>query len=168
LTGLSGSGKSTLASLLEQYLYEKSAHTYLLDGDNVRAGLNKDLDFSASSRTENIRRIGELAKLFADAGMITITAFISPFLSDRAAVRELLEEGEFMEVHVDCPLEICEQRDVKGLYKKAREGLIKNFTGIDSPFEIPEKPEVYVNTHTMSKGECLKRIAIKVEEKIFK
>ena len=166
LTGLSGSGKSTLAGLLEQYLYERGVRTFLLDGDNIRSGLNKDLDFSSESRTENIRRIGELGKLFSDAGMVAITAFISPFRSDRGSVRSLLEDGEFVEVHVDCPLEICERRDVKGLYAKARAGLIKNFTGIDSPFEAPENPEVYVNTHTMNQEECLERIAKAVEEKI--
>ena len=167
LTGLSGSGKSTLAGLLEQYLYHKGVRTYLLDGDNIRSGLNADLDFSAEARKENIRRIGELAKLFSDAGMVAVTAFISPFASDRQAVRNLLGDGELIEVHVDCPLEICEERDVKGLYKKARAGLIKNFTGIDSPFEAPEAPEVYINTHTMNQDECLARIAQAVEEKIL-
>ena len=157
-TGLSGSGKSTLANLLEQKLYEKGLHTHILDGDNVRAGLNKDLDFSEQGRKENIRRIGEVAKLMVDAGLIVISAFISPFREDRAFVRNLLEDGEFIEVFVDCPLEICEQRDVKGLYQKAREGKIKNFTGIDSPFEVPKAAEVTVQTHKQSAEECVEQI----------
>ncbi len=157
-TGLSGSGKSTLANLLEQKLHAESIHTYILDGDNVRAGLNKDLGFSEEDRQENIRRIGEVAKLMADAGVVVLTAFISPFRSDRQMVRDLLDEGEFVEVFVDCPLEICEQRDVKGLYAKARAGMIKNFTGIDSPFEIPENPTVHIKTHLQSQEDALKRL----------
>jgi len=147
LTGLSGSGKSTLANMLEQSLFEAGYNTYILDGDNVRLGLNKDLTFSDADRQENIRRIGEVAKLFLDAGIVVITAFISPFASDRQMVRDLLEKDEFLEVFVDCPLEVCEQRDVKGLYKKARAGLIKDFTGIGSPFEVPQNPDVIVPTH---------------------
>ena len=145
-TGLSGSGKSTVANALEGALFELGHHTYLLDGDNVRHGLNKDLGFSAEDRVENIRRIGEVAKLFVDAGAIVMTAFISPYRPDRALVRDLMEEGEFLEVFVDTPLEVCEQRDPKGLYKKARAGEIKNFTGIDDPYEAPENPEVTVYT----------------------
>ena len=146
LTGLSGSGKSTIADRVEQVLHEQGYKTYLLDGDNIRHGLNSNIDFSESGRKENIRRIGEVAKLFLDAGIIVISAFISPFREDREAVRNLLKEGEFIEIHVDCPLEICEQRDVKGLYAKARRGEIPNFTGISSPFEIPTHPEITVHT----------------------
>ncbi|MCS7004105.1 MAG: adenylyl-sulfate kinase [Cytophagales bacterium] len=146
-TGLSGSGKSTLANALEQSLFEAGFNTYILDGDNIRLGLNKDLTFSEKDRRENIRRIGEVAKLFVDAGIIVITAFISPFEADRQMVRNLLEKDEFLEIFVDCPLEVCEQRDVKGLYKKARAGLIKDFTGIGSPFEVPQKPDLVIRTH---------------------
>ncbi len=146
-TGLSGSGKSTLANLLEQKLHQEAVHTYILDGDNVRAGLNKDLGFGTEDRQENIRRIGEVAKLMVDAGVLVLSAFISPFESDRQLVRELLPEGDFVEIFVDCPLEICEQRDVKGLYAKARAGLIPNFTGIDSPFEAPKTPEIHLKTN---------------------
>jgi adenylylsulfate kinase len=145
-TGLSGSGKSTLANALEQRLFELGHHTYLLDGDNVRHGLNKDLGFSDADRVENIRRIGEVAKLFVDAGLIVMTAFISPFRSDRDMVRKLVGEGEYLEIFVDTPLEVCEARDPKGLYKKARAGQIKNFTGLDSPYEAPERPELTLNT----------------------
>ena len=143
-TGLSGSGKSTLANALELKLYEMGTHTYLLDGDNIRHGLNGDLGFDETSRVENIRRIGEVAKLFVDSGTVVITAFISPFREDRQRVRNLLENGEFIEVFVDTPLEICESRDPKGLYQKARNGEIKNFTGIDSPYEVPQKPEIHI------------------------
>ncbi len=146
LTGLSGSGKSTIADRVEQVLHEQGYKTYLLDGDNIRHGLNNNIDFSESGRKENIRRIGEVAKLFLDAGIIVISAFISPFREDRDTVRNLLKEGEFIEIHIDCPLEICEQRDVKGLYAKARRGEITNFTGISSPFEIPTHPEITVHT----------------------
>lgn len=145
-TGLSGSGKSTVASRVEQELVSRGFHTYLLDGDNVRSGLNSDLDFTESGRVENIRRLGELSKLMVDAGLIVLTAFISPYRADRASVRSKLANDEMIEVHVDCPLEVAESRDVKGLYAKARAGEIKNFTGIDSPFEVPEKPEISVNT----------------------
>ncbi|WGZ96034.1 MAG: adenylyl-sulfate kinase [Candidatus Thiothrix putei] len=142
LTGLSGSGKSTLADALECRLYEMGFRTYLLDGDNVRHGLSKDLGFSDADRVENIRRIGEAAKLMVDAGLIVITAFISPFRADRQMVRDMLEPGEFMELYMDVPLEICEERDPKGLYQKARAGQIKYFTGIDSPYEAPLAPEL--------------------------
>ena len=143
-TGLSGSGKSTLAGALEQALFELGAHTYLLDGDNVRLGLNQGLTFSADDRKENIRRIGEVAKLMADAGLIVLTAFISPYQQDREQVRQLLPEAEFIEIFVDTPLQICESRDPKGLYKKARAGEIKNFTGISHAYEAPEAPEIRV------------------------
>ena len=146
LTGLSGSGKSTLANALEGELYEAGRHSYLLDGDNIRMGLNKGLGFSDADRVENIRRIGEVAKLFVDAGLVAITAFISPFRADRDMVRALVGPGEFFEVFVKAPLEVCEQRDPKGMYKKARAGQIKQFTGIDSPYEEPLKPELVLDT----------------------
>ena len=143
-TGLSGSGKSTLANLLEQKLVEQGKHTYLLDGDNVRHGLCGDLGFSAKDRVENIRRISEVTKLFTDAGTIVITAFISPYRTDREFCRKLLADGEFVEVFIDTPLAVCEQRDPKGLYKKARSGDIKDFTGIDSEYQEPLNPEIHV------------------------
>ena len=143
-TGLSGSGKSTVANGVECRLFEMGCLTYLLDGDNVRHGLNRDLGFSDADRTENIRRIGEVSKLFVDAGAIVLTAFISPFLEDRERVRALVEEGEFIEVYIDTPLEVCEKRDPKGLYRKARSGAIGDFTGISSPYEAPAKPELHI------------------------
>jgi len=145
-TGLSGSGKSTLASALEEKLYNQGIHTYILDGDNIRTGLNKDLDFTDEGRVENIRRIGEVANLLVDAGVVVLSAFISPFEEDRNQVAKIVGDENFIEVFVDCPIEVCEQRDVKGLYAKARKGLIKNFTGIDSPFEIPQKPAIVVKS----------------------
>lgn len=149
-TGLSGSGKSTIANLVEKKLHRMNRHTFLLDGDNVRHGLNKDLGFTEADRIENIRRVGEVAKLMADAGLIVITAFISPFRAEREMVRALLPEGEFIEIFIDTPLAEAEARDVKGLYKKARSGELKNFTGIDSPYEVPEAPEVRIDTRLMS------------------
>ncbi len=146
LTGLSGSGKSTIAVDLEKRLWERGIRAYILDGDNVRHGLNKNLGFSPEDRTENIRRIGEVAKLFTEAGVVALTAFISPYRADRDQVRTIMADGDFVEVHVDCPVEVCEQRDVKGLYKKARAGEIKEFTGISAPYEAPEKPELTINT----------------------
>ena len=140
-TGLSGSGKSTLANALEQQFHQQGRHTYILDGDNIRQGLNKDLGFSDNDRIENIRRIAEVAKLMLDAGLIVMTAFISPFRREREMARELIGAENFIEVYVATPLTICEQRDPKGLYKKARSGQIKDMTGIDSPYEIPEKPK---------------------------
>ena len=157
-TGISGSGKSTLAGMLEFVLHEKGMHTYILDGDNVRSGLNKDLDFTDEGRVENIRRIAEVAKLFVDAGIIVMASFISPFRSERAFARELVGKENFIEVFVDCNLETAEQRDVKGLYKKARAGIIPNFTGISSPYERPENPDVIVNSSTGSKDESLAKI----------
>ncbi|HEY8255898.1 MAG TPA: adenylyl-sulfate kinase, partial [Rhizomicrobium sp.] len=145
-TGLSGSGKSTIANLVEKSLTAEGKHTYLLDGDNIRHGLNKDLGFTDADRVENIRRVGEAARLFVDAGLIVLTAFISPFRSERRMARELLGEGEFLEVFVDTPLEVCMQRDPKGLYEKAKAGKIKSFTGIDSPYEAPEKAEITIRT----------------------
>jgi len=156
-TGLSGSGKSTVASMLEGELHKKGYITYLLDGDNLRYGLNSDLGFTSLDRSENIRRVSEVAKLFVDAGIITITTFISPFKNDRNNVRKLLGE-DFIEVYVDCPIEECEKRDPKGLYKKARGGSIKNFTGIDSTYEIPENPEIAIKTYEITKEQCVKDI----------
>ena len=150
LTGLSGSGKSTIANILEKKLARMNRHTFLLDGDNVRHGLNKDLGFTEADRIENIRRVGEVAKLMTDAGLIVITAFISPFRSERELVRSMMQPGEFVEVFIDTPLEVAEERDVKGLYAKARAGDLKNFTGIDSPYEAPENPEIRVDTTAMS------------------
>ena len=146
LTGLSGAGKSTIANLVEKKLHAMGRHTYLLDGDNVRHGLNKDLGFTEADRVENIRRIGEVAKLMVDAGLIVLIAFISPFRAERRMARDLMTEGEFIEVYVDAPLDVAEGRDPKGLYKKARRGEIKNFTGIDSPYEPPEAPEIRIDT----------------------
>lgn len=156
-TGLSGSGKSTVATMLEKKLYDMGKLTYLLDGDNVRHGLNSDLGFSKEDRIENIRRIAEISKLFVDSGIITITTFISPFIKDREAVRNLVKE-DFIEVYVDCPIEVCEKRDPKGIYKKARKGEIKDFTGIDSPYESPVNPEISVQTHVDSLDQCVDKI----------
>lgn len=153
-TGLSGSGKSTLANAVEQVLHQQRHHTYVLDGDNVRHGLNKNLGFSPEDREENIRRVGEVAKLFSDAGTIVMTAFISPYCADRDQARALIAENRFVEVFVDCPLDVCEERDTKGLYKKARAGEIKEFTGISAPYEPPLNPEVTVNTAALSIEEC--------------
>ena len=161
-TGLSGSGKSTIANEVEKQLALMNRHTFLLDGDNVRHGLNKDLGFTETDRIENIRRIGEVAKLMADAGLIVLTAFISPFRAERQMVREMLPEGEFIEIFVDTPLDVAEARDVKGLYKKARSGELKNFTGIDSPYEAPETPEIRVNTVDMSVEEAAQHIIAQI------
>lgn len=158
LTGLSGAGKSTIANALEVALTEQGKHTYLLDGDNVRHGLNKNLGMSDDDRAENIRRVSEVAKLMVDAGLIVVTAFISPFRADRDAARALFEEGEFVEIFVHAPLEECEKRDPKGLYKKARAGEIKEFTGIDSPYEAPEKPEMVINTAENDIEACVREI----------
>ena len=157
-TGLSASGKSSLANTVEQKLFDLGYKTYLLDGDNVRHGLNKDLGFSEKSRVENIRRIGEVSKLFLDSGTIVLTAFISPFKTDRKLVRELFEDGSFLEVFIDSSLEVCEKRDPKGMYKKARKGEIKNFTGISSPYEAPENPEIHVINNSISLDEASNQI----------
>jgi adenylylsulfate kinase len=157
-TGLSAAGKSTLAVAAEQALYERGYHTYILDGDNIRHGLNKNLGFSPEERTENIRRIGEVAKLFTDCGIINLTAFISPYCCDRQAARALHKEGDFIEVFVNCPVEICEQRDPKDAYKKARAGVIKEFTGISAPYEAPENPEIHLCTDKMSVEKCVEAI----------
>ncbi len=149
-TGLSGSGKSTLANAVEKVLFNKGIHTYLLDGDTIRQGLNSDLDFSKEGRIENIRRIGEVSNLFVDAGLIVLTSFISPFKKDREIVRNLLPKNKFIEIFVDCDLETCEKRDPKGLYKKARAGEINDFTGISSPYEEPKNPELKIDNSTNS------------------
>ena len=158
LTGLSGAGKSTIANLVEKALHARGHHTYLLDGDNIRHGLNKDLGFTTEDRVENIRRIAEVAKLMVDAGLIVLTAFISPFRAERAMARTLFAAGDFIEVHVDAPLRVAEQRDPKGLYKKARRGEIRNFTGIDSPYEAPDAPEMRLDTATLSPAQAASRI----------
>lgn len=157
-TGLSGSGKSTLANAVEERLHKLGIRTYTLDGDNIRQGLNKDLGFSDEARAENIRRISEVAKLFVDAGCVVTTAFISPFRKERELCRSLVDAGEMIEIYVECPLDICESRDVKGLYKKARAGEIKQFTGIDSPYEAPENPELVIRTHEKDVDGCVDQI----------
>ncbi|MDF9761317.1 adenylyl-sulfate kinase [Peribacillus simplex] len=157
-TGLSGSGKSTIANAVAKELYNRNIRSYVLDGDNIRHGLNKDLGFSEEDRTENIRRIGEVSKLFVDSGQFVLTAFISPFRADRQIVRDLLEEGEFIEVYIKCPIEECEVRDPKGLYDKARKGIIKDFTGIDSPYEEPEQPEIILESDQYSIEECVEQV----------
>ncbi len=164
-TGLSGSGKSTIANALEEKLNQMEVHTYLLDGDNIRHGLNKDLGFSLEDRKENIRRIAEVAKLFVDAGLIVITAFISPLIEDRNFARSLVEKDEFVEVFVDAPIEVCKKRDPKGLYKKVGRGEIKNFTGIDSPYEPPESPEIHIKTEYLTVEESVKKIIKYLKDK---
>lgn len=158
LTGLSGSGKSTLAVQLEAQLHELGYKTYLLDGDNIRSGLNKDLTFTDEGRVENIRRIGEVSKLLLDAGVIVLSAFISPFRADREQVKQIVGEENYFEVFVDAPLEVCEQRDVKGLYKKARAGEVKNFTGIDSPYEKPQRPDLHIPTDQFSVEQSIEKL----------
>ncbi|MCZ6569048.1 MAG: adenylyl-sulfate kinase [Deltaproteobacteria bacterium] len=157
-TGLSGSGKSTIAIAAERELVRRRINAYVLDGDNIRHGLNKNLGFSPADRTENIRRIGEVAKLFNDAGVVVLTAFISPYREDRDAVRSTLPDGEFIEIFVDCPLDECEKRDVKGLYQKARAGEIPEFTGISAPYEAPEKPELILRSAEQDVEECTKAV----------
>ena len=164
-TGLPSSGKSTLANEVEKRLISTGIRTYILDGDNVRTGLCKDLGFSEEDRAENIRRIGEVSKLFVDAGCIVLSAFVSPYRRDRDAVRDLVEDGEFVEVFVKCPVEVCEERDVKGLYKKAREGVIKGFTGIDDPYEEPLNAEIIIETDNMSLEDGVERIIGYLQEK---
>ena len=159
-TGLSGSGKSTLAHAIEERLYKNGISTYVLDGDNVRHGLCSDLSFTDSDRVENIRRISELAKLLTDAGIITLTAFISPFKVDRDEARKRMPHGDFLEIYCQCPIEICEQRDVKGLYKKARAGEIPFFTGIDSPYEAPVRPDLVINTCDLNLEDSVQEVLI--------
>jgi len=157
-TGLSGAGKSTLAHAVEEQLYQLQCRTYVLDGDNVRHGLCGDLGFTDTDRQENIRRIGEIAKLMLEAGVISLTAFISPFEKERQLARKLVPHGDFLEIYCYCELDICEQRDVKGLYKKARSGEIKHFTGISSPYEVPKKPEIKINTGQDSLEDCVTQV----------
>jgi bifunctional enzyme CysN/CysC len=157
-TGLSGAGKSTIANLVEKKLHASGRHTYLLDGDNVRHGLNKDLGFTDADRVENIRRVAEVSKLMVDAGLVTLVSFISPFRSERRMARNLVADGEFIEIYIDTPLSIAEERDPKGLYKKARRGELKNFTGIDSPYEAPENPEIQIDTTSLSAEQAADRI----------
>jgi len=165
-TGLSGAGKSTIASELEYQLVKNfNIKTYLLDGDNVRMGLCKDLGFSERDRVENIRRVGEISRLFVDSGLITLSAFISPFCDDRKIVRDMLPDREFIEVFVDAPLDICEARDPKGLYKKARSGAIKNFTGIDSPYEAPDNPEIHLKNYERTPKESVRQVVDYLREK---
>jgi adenylylsulfate kinase len=164
-TGLSGAGKSTLAHSVEEHLYQNGCRTFTFDGDNVRHGLCSDLGFSAEDRVENIRRVGEMAKLFLEAGVIALTAFISPFRSDREKVRSLVPHGEFLEIYCCCPLDICEQRDIKGLYKRARAGEIKNFTGISSPYEEPENPELVVDTGSLSLEDSVTQVVELLRER---
>jgi len=167
-TGLSGSGKSTLANAVEKLLFEKGIQTYTLDGDNIRQGVNRGLGFSAEDRKENLRRIAEVAKLFVDAGQICFSAFISPMRKDREMIASIVGEKDFFEVFVDTPLEVCEARDVKGLYKKARAGEITNFTGISAPYEAPEKPALHIQTANESIEDSAKKIIAFIEEKINK
>jgi adenylylsulfate kinase len=167
-TGLSGSGKSTLAVQLEAYLFQQGYKPYLLDGDTIRTGLNKDLSFTDEGRVENIRRIGEVTKLLLDAGVIVLSAFISPFRTDREKVKQIVGPENFIEVFVDAPLAVCEQRDVKGLYKRARAGEVKNFTGIDSPYEVPEHPDLVIRTGEMRVEEALELLRKYVEPRIRK
>ena len=164
-TGLSGAGKSTLAHAVEEELYQRNCRTFAFDGDNVRHGLCSDLGFSSKDRVENIRRVGEMGKLFLEAGVIALTAFISPFRSDREKVRSLMPHGEFLEIYCRCSIEVCEGRDVKGLYKRARAGEIKDFTGISSPYEEPENPELVVDTGIFSLDECVAQVIGLLEER---
>ncbi|MCU7905829.1 MAG: adenylyl-sulfate kinase [Candidatus Thiodiazotropha sp. (ex Epidulcina cf. delphinae)] len=164
-TGLSGSGKSTLAHALEEELHQRGCRTYVFDGDNVRHGLCRDLGFSVADRSENIRRISEMAKLFVDAGVISLTAFISPIREDRERARGLFPHGDFIEVFVHCPLAVCESRDVKGLYKKARAGEIANFTGISSPYESPDRPEITIGTNDRSVKACVDEMIDALEQR---
>lgn len=166
-TGLSGSGKSTVANAVAKRLFDNGIKNYVLDGDNVRHGLNKDLGFSEDHRKENIRRIGEVSKLFVDGGQVVLTAFISPFAADRELVRNLLEEDEFVEVYIKCPIEECEKRDPKGLYVKARKGIIPDFTGIDSPYEEPVNPELTIETNTYSLEESVEQIIAYLKKRKF-
>jgi bifunctional enzyme CysN/CysC len=165
-TGLSGSGKSTIANLVERQLYAEGRHTFVLDGDNVRHGLNRDLGFTEADRVENIRRVAEVSKLMVDAGLIVLVSFISPFRAERRLARELFAAGDFIEVFVDTPLEECERRDPKGLYAKARSGALKNFTGIDSAYEIPEAPELHIETLGKTAEECAAAICRRLQQAI--
>lgn len=164
-TGLSGSGKSTLAHAIEEALHQRGCRTFVLDGDNVRHGLCSDLGFSSKDRMENIRRIGEIAKLFMEAGVIVLTAFISPYRADRERVRGMVEHGDFIEIYCNAPIEICEARDVKGMYKRARAGQITEFTGISSPYEAPEHPELEVDTGTAELDDCVQQVIKEMQQR---
>ncbi len=164
-TGLSGAGKSTLANAVDYELFQKGIQSYVLDGDNIRHGLNRDLRFGAKDRKENIRRIGEVAKLFVDSGQIVSSAFISPFQEDRSFVRGMFAEDEFIEIFLNCPIDVCETRDPKGLYKKARKGEIQDFTGITSPYEIPKHPEIIIESNETTIEESVKKILVYLKEK---
>ena len=166
-TGLSGSGKSTIAHRVEEELYKMGIRTYVFDGDNVRQGLCRDLSFSPEGRAENLRRIGEMIKLFLDAGIVCLAAFISPLKKDRERVREIVGEKDFFEIYVSCPVEVCEQRDVKGYYKLAREGKIKNYTGVSAPYEQPEHPDLILYTDQCSIDECVQEVLSFVKEKLY-
>ena len=163
-TGLSASGKSTIAHIVEKHLHERGCSTYVLDGDNVRHGLCADLTFCQEDRAENIRRIGEMVRLFVDAGIIVLTAFISPYRQDRQQVRSLLSDGQFLEIHVDCPPEICATRDQKGIYQKAQAGIIKEFTGISAPYEPPENPELVIQSHEEDAKAAAKKVVELIEK----
>lgn len=165
LTGLSGSGKSTLAHAVEECLHQRGCRSFVLDGDNVRHGLCGDLGFSAKDRQENIRRIGEMAKLFMEAGTIVLTAFISPYRADRRRVREMVSDADFIEIYCDAPIDVCEARDVKGMYKKARAGQIAEFTGISSPYEAPDQPEIIVETGRLELDECVSLVVNELERR---
>jgi adenylyl-sulfate kinase len=166
-TGLSGAGKATLANALEAALFERGKHSYLLDGDNLRHGLNQDLGFSEADRTENIRRVGEVAKLFVDAGLIVLAAFISPFQMDRASIKDLIGDDHVVEVYLDTPLSVCEKRDPKGMYRKARNGEITGFTGIDSPYEAPESADIVINTGAVSNADSVAIILAYLDRHLF-
>ncbi len=165
LTGLSASGKSTIAHYLERRLFEEGVKVYVFDGDNIRHGLNSDLGFSEEDRKENLRRIAEVAKLFVDAGILVLAAFVSPFQKDREMVKKIIGPQDFLEVYIKCPVEICEKRDPKGMYKKARQGIIPNYTGISSPYEEPKKPDLIIETHKISIEEAVDRIYTLLKEK---
>ena len=165
-TGLSGSGKSTIANALEEALYKKGIHTYVLDGDNVRQGLNKNLSFSAEDRSENIRRIAEVSKLMIDAGVVVLASFVSPYERDREQIRETVGKANYIEIFVNTPISECEKRDVKGLYAKARAGEIKNFTGVNAPYEVPQNPDIEIDTTKISVAEILAVIMKKIEQKL--
>jgi adenylyl-sulfate kinase len=165
-TGLSGAGKSTLAHGITRKLHDSGIHTFHLDGDNLRSGLNSNLGFSEQDRTENIRRAAEVASLMADAGLVVLSSFISPFQKDRELVRKIIGSDRLVEVYVDCPLEICEQRDVKGLYKRARSGELKNFTGIDSPYEVPSNPDIHVRTDQCTEIDLIDQISQQILERV--
>ena len=164
-TGLSASGKSTIAHHLERELYERGIRTYVLDGDNVRHRMNSDLGFSREDRHENLRRIGEMSKLFVEAGIMVLNAFISPYRKDRELVADIIGHDNFIEIHVDCPVEVCEKRDPKGLYKKARAGIIKGYTGVDSPYEAPTRPDIRLNTDEDDVDTCVKKVLEHLDEK---